>query len=223
LVANYVVGQANVMLDVGDALGPIQIELSQGLSLSGRVVGQSGEPLSEVTVTARLADREGRWQRARTANDGTYHISGLIPGIYTVDAHKVGFAQRFYDDKNQKEEALAIHLKKGQVYRDVNFALGQVGAIVGRVINAQKQPISGARILAEPLGVGKRQQVRTDKDGHYVLADVAKGSYLVRAFADGYVPFYYDGAKTNGEATAVAVTVMRTQMTLILCCFLEGK
>jgi len=206
LAENYVIGQANVILGVGDALGPIQIELSKGLSLSGQVVGQNGEVLSGVTVTARLADGEGRWQRSMTANDGTYHISGLVPGAYLIEAHKVGFAQRFYDDKNQKEEASVIHLNNGQVYHDVNFVLGQVGAIVGRVINAQKEPIADARILAEPLGVGKRQQVRTNKDGQYVLADVAKGSYLVRAFADGYMPFYYNGVQTNGEATAVTVT-----------------
>lgn len=206
VVENYVIGQANVMLDVGDALGPIQIELSKGLSLFGRVVGQSGEALSGVTVTARLANHEGRWQRAQTENDGTYQISGLIPGAYTVNAQKVGFAPQFYDDKNQKEEASVLHLKTGQVYRDVNFVLGQVGAIVGRVTNAQQQPISGARILAEPLGVGKRQQVRSNKDGYYVLSDVVKGSYLVRAFAGGYVPFYYDGVQSDGEATAVAVT-----------------
>jgi hypothetical protein len=206
LAENYVVGQANVMLGVGDVLGPIPIELSKGLSISGQVVGQNGEALSDVIVTARLADRDGRLQRATTANDGTYHLSGLVPGAYIFDAHKIGFTPRFYDDQNQKEEATVIYLDNGQVYRNVNFVLGQVGAIVGRVTNAQKQPIVGARILAEPLGVGKRQQVRTNKDGQYVLADVAKGSYLVRAFADGYMPFYYDGVQTNGEATAVTVT-----------------
>jgi hypothetical protein len=205
LVAGYVTEEAGVVLGVGDALGPIQVALSKGLSVSGRVMGQSGEVIEGVAITARSVSRDDRMQGAVSLADGTYQISGLVPGAYTLEARKVGFVNQFYNGQNNKIDATVLLFGEDQVRTGVNFVLGQVGAIVGQVTDAQNQPIVGARVVAEPLGKGQRQQARSDKDGHYVLAQVAKGAYLVRAVADGYMPFYYDGVQTNGEATSVSV------------------
>lgn len=206
LVGGYVTAQAGVTLAVGDDLGPIEIGLSKGLLVSGRVMGQDGTALEGAMVFARSVNRDDRIQAAKTLKDGRYQISGLVPGDYILEARKVGFEHAFYGGQNKKENATRFRISKDREHSDVDFVLGQVGAIVGQVTDAQNQPIAGARVVAEPVGEGKRQRVRANKDGFYVLENVAKGSYLVRASADGYMPFYYNGVQTNGEATAVAVT-----------------
>ncbi|MBT3602410.1 MAG: T9SS type A sorting domain-containing protein [Candidatus Latescibacteria bacterium] len=206
LVGGYVTAQTGVTLAVGDALGPIEIGLSKGLLVSGRVMGQDGKTLAGAMVVARPLRRDDRIHAATTLENGTYQISGLVPGDYILEARKVGFDHAYYGGQKQKKSATRLKVAKDRENSDVDFVLGQVGAIVGQVTDAQNEPIAGARVVAEPLGTGKRQHARSNKDGFYVLANVAKGSYLVRASADGYMPFYYDGVQTNGKATSVAVT-----------------
>ena len=206
LVAGYVAAQSMLTVRAGDEIGPVQVVLSKGLSVTGQVVGQNGEPLEGARVMARSVLGRDRVQGALSLADGAYHISGLVPGDYVIEVHKAGFATQFYNGQTQMEKASRLRVDGSRGLTGIDFVLGQVGAIVGHIKNAQNEPVAGARVVAEPVGEGKRQQTRSDKDGHYVLPHVAKGAYLVRVFADGYMPFYYNGVQTNGEATSVDVT-----------------
>lgn len=206
LVDGYVTETRKLTFASGDRLGPLEITLSKGITVTGGVRGQSGEALGGAVIVARPITRDGRVQHATSLPDGTFEISGLVDGSYIFEAQKVGFAKTYYNGQDKVEQATLVQVGRGQTPSQINFVLGQVEAIVGRVTNAENQPIFGARVVAEPLGDGQRIQTRTDEDGHYVLAQVAEGAYFVRAFADGYMSFYFDGVQNNGEATSVLVT-----------------
>jgi hypothetical protein len=206
LAGGYVAAEAIVTLASGDNLGPVQIALSKGLSISGVVTGQNGVTLEGAIISARSVVRDDRLQGGISLADGRYQISGLLPGSYTIVAKKVGFESTYFDGKDTGKDATVLRLGEGQTQEGIDFVLGQVGAIVGKITDAQNQPIIGARIIAEPVGEGQRKKARSGKDGHYVLAHVANGAYRVRAVANGYAPLYYDGVQTNGEATWVSVT-----------------
>jgi outer membrane receptor protein involved in Fe transport len=61
----------------------------------------------------------------------------------------------------------------------------QVGTIVGRVTDAKTQTaLAGATVVLE----GTRRSATTETDGRYRLADVAPGTYTVRARYIGYAP-----------------------------------
>ncbi|MDA0709617.1 MAG: carboxypeptidase-like regulatory domain-containing protein, partial [bacterium] len=206
VVAGYVAAQAGLTLSAGENLGPIKVSLSRGLSISGRVMGQTGSPLEGVTVTARPAGSQDWFQAAISDPKGDYVISGLVPGEYTLGATKMGFADAVYKGPSPRDSEAIVRLDQDRSPTQINFSMGQVRSIVGQLVNAEMVPVARARVVAEPVGEGRRQQVRSDDNGHYVLAHVARGSYLVHVFADGYPDFYYPGVQSAADATHVHVT-----------------
>ncbi len=64
------------------------------------------------------------------------------------------------------------------------------GAITGRVVNEDNQPLTGIAVYAR--GVGANNQARsnsvTDESGRFTFRDLDAGAYTVTAYAPGYVP-----------------------------------
>ena len=67
---------------------PAQLAQSTGgATVSGTATDQSGAPLGGVSVTM-----QGPHTYTTTAAaDGTFSISGVVPGVYTVTSEKVGY------------------------------------------------------------------------------------------------------------------------------------
>jgi hypothetical protein len=59
-------------------------------SIEGRVQDREGRPVASAAVTAASAARAGR---ATSAEDGSWHIAGLEPGLYQVSVERPGYRQ----------------------------------------------------------------------------------------------------------------------------------
>jgi len=73
----------------------IEIDLTQGAALEGRVIGPTGEPLTEVAVSVasaagRVVSVSDRQYGAVTDADGKFAIRGLADGRYQLDAKRWG-------------------------------------------------------------------------------------------------------------------------------------
>src|SRR5690242_1339310 len=80
---------ALVLVVVSSSSAPIR---AQGLSgINGTVTDASGGAVAGARVTARN-DATGIASRAVTSSAGTYTITDLIPGVYTVKVEASGFA-----------------------------------------------------------------------------------------------------------------------------------
>lgn len=81
-------------------------------------------------------------------------------------------------------------------------------AVAGRVVdNATGFPLSGAVVTVQGLGpLPWCSQDTTTDDGTYQIAVPAPGYCVVRAEAQGFVPEYYDNARSLREATPINVT-----------------
>ncbi|WP_079714888.1 SusC/RagA family TonB-linked outer membrane protein [Parapedobacter luteus] len=64
------------------------------------------------------------------------------------------------------------------------LAHGQGGAITGRVVDEQGQPLLGASVQVKEL----RRTASTDEDGRFALPDIANGTYTVAVTYVGYLP-----------------------------------
>ncbi|MDZ7338423.1 MAG: carboxypeptidase regulatory-like domain-containing protein [candidate division KSB1 bacterium] len=79
--------------------------------------------------------------------------------------------------------------------------------IAGRVVNeADSSPVPGAVVTVQGLGaLPWCAQDTTTEEGDYEVAVPAPGLYVVRAEARGFVPEYFDNARSLPEATPISV------------------
>ena len=121
---------------------------------------------------------------ATTGDDGTYTITGLAAGDYTIKAMKM----RAYVAKTYPTP---VHVEEGQAVTGINIALapmggggGGNGSISGTVYDeATNQPIAGAKVTTGGCHGGS---ATTGDDGTYTVTGLADGLYTVRAMKSGY-------------------------------------
>ena len=178
----------------------------------------SGEPLMRAHVSLggnTIAGKQVRYG-AVTDTSGKFSISGLPPGTYGAQVERVGFVTG-----STGWPATGITLAAGDRKSGVKLQLLPFGAISGRVVNPDGEPVEFAQVTAEgPAGpVGMISG--TDEHGVYRLGGLRPGRYRVRAAmqmrvlppetrSDGtteinYIPTYYPNAATAPAAGRVAV------------------
>ncbi len=208
LTALYIGGDENgrVRVEAGDRIAGIDVEVSEGLAISGRVWDEEGGPVGGVSLVAWPAVGEGRRQQAQTAADGLYRLSGLTAGSYFVTAGKPGYGRAFYEGVDRPDEARPVQVTPEVEPTEIDFRLKPVGTIFGRVTaRAGDGPVGGAVVIAEPRAGKERRRALTEADGTYLISDLPTGDYLVQARAEGYVTQFYSEALKREDAEAVRV------------------
>ncbi|MEJ7604527.1 MAG: carboxypeptidase regulatory-like domain-containing protein [Kofleriaceae bacterium] len=157
----------------------IVVEAAVG-AIRGSVVDATGAAIGDAYVSAtreeagESARGRVRWSAndrpALTATDGTFVLDRLAPGSYTILATRRGGG-----------EAVAEHVAVGSVTR---LVLGTTGSIAGTVSLAGGAPDELSITLAGADGF-RRTDAFYRTGGRYTLAEVAPGSYLLRATTPG--------------------------------------
>jgi Flp pilus assembly protein TadD len=63
------------------------------------------------------------------------------------------------------------------------------GGVMGKVVDEEKQPVAGAKVLIEyEGGVNRSYEVKTNDKGEYMQVGLPIGNYKLTASKDGYVP-----------------------------------
>lgn len=145
--------------------------------------------ISDSSNSARLTDARVTIRGTQgalvgtTDSSGRYSISGAAPGVYSVSAAKKGYGASAALP-TYKTLSLAPGLKIGQV----NLSLDPEGVIFGRVLDANKQPIAAAPVVAK-IRVFTRGKVsyqtaayaETNDRGEYRLTGLLPAAYFVAA------------------------------------------
>lgn len=112
-------------------------ELDPGLSMTGRVIDNEGQPVPNAQITVGR-DRWGRVESPAITNaDGTYTVYALKaePTVVTAEAPKLA------------PQTQSVVIRKQMKPVDFQLVAGKVTRI--RVLNADGEPIAGARVLAD--------------------------------------------------------------------------
>ena len=157
--------------------------------LQGRVVGQPGlQPITDPEPIVTIHEGGTIIHAQRCMKDGTYVISGVPPGIYTLEAVRPGY-------KIDKPNSISIH--GGLAYPTQDFVIfqDQPGAIQGTVTSlATGDPVGNATITAvsatDPLAGPTIAPVMSAADGTYVIPDVPTGDWDVTADGATSTPPY---------------------------------
>jgi protocatechuate 3,4-dioxygenase beta subunit len=142
----------------------VELRMGQGMTLSGHLTDEDGQPVAGALVTAlfvehsrffdTLSDAEGRW-RLGPLPDGDYNLVFAREGFLPEHA-------KVRQDSDHEQE-VTLHRPR---------------RLTGRVL-WEEQPVSGARVHAE--GEHRELDTTTDAQGHFSFEGLRPGKYEVDA------------------------------------------
>jgi hypothetical protein len=181
-------------LRAGQVLSGIQVALTPGAVITGRLTDDRGELVVGATVQAmRMHYREGRRDyiaaQSVTSDDlGEYRLFMLTPGEYRIGVTERSFVGAtfpwYFPGTSDSSEAQAIQLKPGEIVRGIDLTSFPTR---GRRISGTLQGTGG---LTPSVHLhsrnGEIQLERTvDPDtGGFTFAGIPPGSYVLTSQAD---------------------------------------
>jgi hypothetical protein len=225
--ANYVAhtlgqkrpGGAGTRIDVADGqtIAPVDFKLMRAGVITGRVVDEAGEPVTDVQVApVRSQLMNGTRQmmptgRGATTNDlGEFRIFGLPPGRYYIAAvyrgamggdtdDRSGYGPTYYPGTGNVAQAQRITIAAGQTIDSASFTLLPVRTVKvsGIALDAQGRPLSGAFIniiTRSFMAGGGGAAIRPD--GKFTISGLTPGDYALRVSLPG-----------NSESATMPLTI----------------
>jgi hypothetical protein len=235
LFSANLLGQAQVQQPGAQRATPARDPTTQNprgtSALKGTVVeAGTGKPLRRANVSLTFVDPPGTRKSVSTGLDGTYEFRGLPAGTYRISVTRGGYLPVDYGQRRPGELGRPVDVSEGSVLDKLDFALPRMGVITGRISDERGDPIEGVVVLAMrslyssgsrtlvPIGGAN---VATDDAGEYRIPRLPPGTYYVMASTKetwkavengketllGYVPTYFPGVPTAGEARRVSVGI----------------
>ncbi len=204
-------GSEFVAVDAGTTTGGIDASLAAippvGTgSMSGRVVDESGTPLSDVVVTIRYTkDGAVRYYDTRfTDTAGTWSLTGLPPSYYYVEYSSDGHQDEAYDDLVGAGEPTPILVDIGADVSGIDAELGNGGSLAGTVTESGGAPVEGIMVSISGAQYGSTV---TANDGTYSFAGLEPGPYQIWISdpQQRFFPEYFDDADSPSGATQVVL------------------
>jgi hypothetical protein len=174
--------------------------------ISGRVVGEAGEPLSGVSIAImpRGYGQFSRSQRTMTDEEGNFTITGLDPGLYSINAYVPGYVM----DTDPSTSRPYAYRPGDTAY--VRLLKG--GVITGTITDPQGEPVVAISVRAyrvrdldgrsTPFGFSGMGEDSTDDRGVYRMFGLTPGVYVVAAVGAGRDFFYgFSSAYAGNVAT----------------------
>lgn len=206
-------GEADIVV-ITESIGAegIDFTLDKGGAISGTIYSAEDSTTLQGAVVRVFSATGNVLHRAVTDERGDYRVVGLRTGDYYVHAKAEGYEGEFYDDAHDRSNATLVHVEAGNETEGIDFYLEKInndlGSIAGVISSdSNGNPIPHAFVLAVPVvPPGQAFFDLTDQFGFYRLNGLQAASYIVLAWAPGYVGEFYDDVTNWTEATLVNVT-----------------
>lgn len=189
----------------------LDLELPGGI-VAGRLVDDaSGEPVSGARVYLRPTDevqadglvasllrKGGTVFRERTDRRGAFAFERLGAGEFELS---VQLARAGDEVGLAPPEPLILTLGRDERRDDLELRLARAASLEGVVLDAERRPVGGARVLARPRGSGGMRPARatSDQEGHFELTGIGAGEYSLQATADGFAGVREESVRVSGE------------------------
>ena len=189
--------------------------------ISGRVVSESGQPLSGVNVSLSAFGSSGG-QRTTTDNEGRFKVQGLDAGMYRVFLSAPGYVMQFPNEATptyRPGDRPELTLIKGAV-------------IAGTITNIAGEPVVNISVRAYQIRDTEGNKIVTpafsqpkftDDRGYYRIYGLQPGTYIVAAGGQGQYfgsvnPFGNDAmtfAPASTRDTAAEIVVRSDQEAMV--------
>lgn len=210
----------------GTSTATLSLTMQKLATVSGHVVksvaaGEDvGEPIGMITVRVLDAAGEQFGSTATTLSDGSYTVTGVPAGSYTVEfSDQLGdYDTQYWNGHATFDTANFGGIAAHQQQIGINGFLSPTDkptptdVDLKGVVSGRGQPLENVLVTAYRNGVEKGS-VRTGRDGTYAFTDLTSGSYKVSydrlSGPADTLPFasqWYLGSRSSGAATPVPVT-----------------
>ncbi len=199
-----------VQIGLNESIENIHFTLSRGAILTGTVAQEeSGVPIPGALIVAKKVGAPIDYEALSKA-DGSYEISGLLPGKYIVRAAAKGYHREFYLNQTKRDSATVLEVAANDSIPNIDFSLQPTveegGGISGMIFSeADSLPLEGAWVMAFPKRKGMPYISVTGEDGSFSLRNLPSGTYFVLAWAKGFQGEFFDNVRNWREATPVEV------------------
>jgi len=199
----------------------LNLTMAKLATVSGHVIKAGiGTPLGLIQVRVLDAAGEQFGSTATTLSDGSYTVTGVPAGTYTVEfSDPLGdYDPQYYLGQSTFEAAnfanVAAHAQKTNVngFLSPTSKPTPTGIDLAGVVSGRGNPLGNVLVTAYRNGVEKAS-VRTGRDGSYAFTDLTSGTYKVSydrlSGPADELPFasqWYLGSRSSGAATPVTVT-----------------
>jgi protocatechuate 3,4-dioxygenase beta subunit len=220
--------RANIVVLAG-AAEKVDLPLTQGASISGRVVDEEGKPIANARGRLDAAGEGGglrafvRQQRGgeraafRTGVDGTFKASRLSPG----EGQSLTVTHPDYEARSVG----GLSLPAGGARTGVSVVLARGLQLAGVVKDHEGNPVAGADVTMNQArtfrggrggmqvqmnlvaGPESRERAVTGSDGRFVFKGLAKGDYMLAARKPGFSEAILDPAKVAEDAEPVELVL----------------
>jgi hypothetical protein len=161
--------------------------------IAGRVLASdTGRPVRRARVFVSAAELPGG-RGVTTDENGSYELTELPAGRYTVSVSKTGFISLSYGQRRPLQAGTPLQLADGQQLSDVNFSLPRGSVIAGRIFDEMGDPVPGAfvQVMRYQYAQGNRQLVpaggaQTDDQGYFRTWGLNPGEYYVNAVSRNF-------------------------------------
>jgi hypothetical protein len=193
----------------------LQMKNAESGAISGRVLGIDDEFAQKAFVEAFGTEtgQDSLYERmiAPILPDGDYRIDGLPEGSYYVLAWAESYEVQYFKGANDLSEATAVDVVANETTEGIDFYLEKIkpgsSAITGHVMQDDGlTPIPRAGVQVLPArGFGSWGWTETDAQGAYLISDLKEGDYTVMAWAEGFLPEYYQEADSLHKADIITL------------------
>ncbi len=179
-------------LESGEEREGIELVLLDTLRIRGEVRDELGAPIASARVRASRLSQGGaaRFDEVRSAADGSFELTGLLPGRYRVDARD---ARDTAPSEQHLGSAEEVELEPDRPPAEVVLELEKSLSLEGWVVDEWGVAVRDARIRARSLlssseGGGRDLSARSDEFGRFEVGRMSAGDYALSASATGYEP-----------------------------------
>ncbi|GFO64616.1 carboxypeptidase regulatory-like domain-containing protein [Geomonas paludis] len=163
-------------------LGVNQV-LQQGVMLTGRVSGSSGEPVPAMVVVYRANDKEetGGAEYRATQPDGTFSVP-VPDGSYLVLFEAQGYLSQWSGKGATRAEAAPVAVSRKEGAQPLEVVLERGATIAGTVKDRTGAGLARVRVSANDAATGERgASAVTEEGGKFTIVGLKSGSYRLKA------------------------------------------
>ncbi len=205
----------------GQTTTNVNAALRQAGTISGTVTdAATGDPIDDPDV--ELLDAAGNPLNIfdeQSFEDGTYELTGLLPGTYKVMFPGDGvLATQYFNDSPTLAGAAAVTVTGGATTGAIDAALAAGGELTGTVtVAATGAPVAYIEVIVFDAAGDAVAAGQTGVNGQYTIGGIVPGSYDVEfepeAFSEmslEFQPAFYGGSLTLAGSTPVSISTGST-------------